>query len=184
MTATARAYPLQNVLDGASSLAPEDGRSSGVYARRPPPALLAPSASAVVRAVRARIGEGSVVAAYLSASPRHGLSASVAPSARVGDLGSPLAMRLASWTCTLEDGCIADVPTYLAPWLGGARRALVVPLQTPIWRAGAIVVAAARFDRAALHDLEQYALDVALQIEGANRRALGSRAPEVLTALL
>lgn len=147
----------------------QDERSSGVYLRADK-VEAPPTAESIADDVRALVGEGEdgqvlvLVAARAGCPPR----ACARPVVRQDEAGYPLALRLVSWVGALDHVAIATVPRFIEPWMP-KRTALVVPMRSPAWLAGAIVVGRAAL--AHLDALQSLAAELAVRLEGVDRRA-------------
>jgi hypothetical protein len=104
-------------------------------------------------------------------APSCGLPARAASrpfAAPVEDQGSILAVRLNAWLEGLGETPHAEPPRDLAPWLAPVAHA-IVPLATPGWCAGQLLVPMRTLTRASLYELRDRAFDLALSIEEADR---------------
>lgn len=84
------------------------------------------------------------------------------------DQGYSLTHRLTSWLHSFTRSSAVDVPMYLSAWFP-CDRVVVIPLSTPDWDAGALVVTRACALRAA--EIRSLAADLALRLEQEDRRA-------------
>jgi hypothetical protein len=84
------------------------------------------------------------------------------------DQGFSLALRLHAWLGDLGDAEHGIAPTFLAPWLRPVVHA-IVPIASPGWCAGHLLVPAKALTRASLYTLRDRAFELALSVEEADR---------------
>jgi hypothetical protein len=84
------------------------------------------------------------------------------------DHGFSLALRLNAWLADLGDAEQGLVPTFLAPWLRPVAHA-IVPIASPGWCAGHLLVPVQALTRTSLYTLRDRAFELALAVEEADR---------------
>jgi hypothetical protein len=151
---------------------PPEERTSGVYVRSGAPL----TAASAVDELREITGVEPVAVLLYASAGRPPEAAAYPPRPRRLDGGYSLTMRLSSWAHAFARGAAVDVPAYLIQWFP-CRSVIVVPISTPHWDAGVLVIprSAARHAEA----IRSLACDLALRLELADRRsrlqALGGR---------
>jgi len=76
---------------------------------------------------------------------------------------------MAAWLAGIDKVRAPVVPEYLKAWIP-LERALVVPMYTPVWQAGFLIVEPCAATRTRLRKLTQIAVQFALEIETADRQ--------------
>lgn len=84
------------------------------------------------------------------------------------DQGFSFALRLNAWLGDLGDVEHGVTPAFLSPWLRPVAHA-IVPIASPGWCAGQLLVPAKALTRASLYTLRDRAFELALAVEEADR---------------
>jgi len=143
------------------SIPPVEHRTSGVYAKPSPPSPV--TALAELREIT---GDQPVAVLFFATAGRAPEAAAFPSRPRRVEAGYSLTHRLTSWTHGFTRSALAEVPAYLAPWFPSAH-AIVVPIFTPDWEAGVLVLSPGCADRAP--EIRALAADLALRLEQADR---------------
>lgn len=146
---------------------------SGVHWRTPA-APRAPSLAQIVHAVR-EVEPTSFVAVVLEPCCGHGARGGIARSRSdhiESKPGWPSRLRL--WTRAVSVAATVPVPLLLQA-IVPVGSALVVPIASPVWTAGALVVSGGSLLDARLTLLRSVAADIALRLEAADRAYSRSR---------
>lgn len=141
----------------------DQDRASGVYGTDPY------SADSIAQRAREIVPRGAIAVLLAPAVGRGPVCASIG-HAPVEDLGFSLALRLAAWLQPVQDSGPIDVPAYVKDWFPVSRVA-VVPMRTPCWTAGWMVVSLEQLTRTRVRDLEELGAEAAVAIETADRRS-------------
>jgi hypothetical protein len=92
------------------------------------------------------------------------------PSPTVGDDDSfSVELRMAAWLAGISKVRVPIVPEYLKRWIP-LERAMVIPMYTPVWQAGFLIVEPSMVNRERLQELTEIAVDFALELETADRQ--------------
>lgn len=141
---------------------------SGFHRRRPPPPS-GPGLRELLEEARTLEGVG-FVAMVLEPCAGHDVRAGISRACRSGvDTGPSLPANLRAWVKSVEEPSIIPVPMLLQHWLP-IGTAMVLPMFTPAWRAGAVIVSATWATQSRLGPLRSLAAEVALKLEEAHRR--------------
>jgi len=143
---------------------PAEERVSGIYPR----ALPALSPSRALAELREITGEETVAVLFFPTAGRPPDSASYPARPKRLEQSYPLTHRLTSWVHTVARSCVVDVPAYLTGWFPHDR-VVVVPISTPDWDAGVLVVTRACAKHAT--EIRSLAADLALRLEHEDRRS-------------
>ncbi len=146
--------------------------ASGVFRTeqrsRPPTARPIPTPDTIAASVMRALAFPSLAVLL---APSCGLpvrAASRPTAAPSDDQGFSFALRLNAWLGDLGDLEQGLVPLYLSPWLPPVAHA-IVPIASPGWCAGQLLVPVRALTRASLHALRDRAFELALAVEEADR---------------
>ena len=143
---------------------PAEERVSGIYPR----ALPALTPSHVLAELREITGKETVAVLLFPTAGKAPDAASYPTLPRRLEQSYPLTHRLTSWVHGVARSCVVDVPAYLTAWFPHDR-VVVVPISTPEWEAGVLVVTRACAKRAM--EIRSLAADLALRLEREDRRS-------------
>jgi hypothetical protein len=138
-------------------------RTSGVYAKVQPT-----GAAAALEELRDITGGEPAAVLLFATHGRPPEAVAFPPQPRRVEGTYSLTHRLSSWLHTFKRSTLAEVPTYLRAWFHD-HSVIVVPICTPDWHAGALVVT--RPAAAHAPAIRAFAADLALRLQQADRRA-------------